>query len=439
MTQAQRTQPRGMALARGRWRNWRAGWLSVAAALVAALFAALPGCGGGTGGQAQGDAQLRYYAAWRAAINDAAEGMPGSGPAAPEVFSDQSVRQVLRLSLGGEHVRIRLSNLFGSAPLTFTGVHVARAGDQGTIVAGSDRTVLFDGRDAVTVAAGAERWSDPVALPVAPLSNLAVTLYFAAPSVLSSVHAVGRQHAYLGAGNQLAAASLIGASTRLSYYGVSAVETASAASAPAHVVVAFGDSLTDGEQSSVDADRRYPDQLDERLKAAGLGRIGVVNAGMAGNRWLHDLFGPSATSRFARDVLDVAGVSHVIILLGINDIGFSVLAPSQEVSAGELAAAIDAAVASAKSRGIKVLLATLPPYKGAFYYSPAGEAKRQAVNAHVRTHRGIDGVVDFDRALRNSLDPEALDPAYDSGDHLHPNDAGYGAMAAAVDLERLRP
>lgn len=410
-------------------------WLLFAAALAAALC----GCGAGVDGQAHGSAAARYYAAWSVAINNADEGMPGSGPAAPEVFSDESVRQVLRLSLGGERLRIRLSNLFGSAPLTFSGVHVALAGERGAIVGGSDRVVLFDGRGAVTVAAGAERWSDPVALPVAPLSSLAVTLYFAAPSVLSSVHAVGRQHAYVAAGNQLAASMLAGAATRLSYYGVSAVETAGAAPAPAHVVVAFGDSLTDGEQSSVDADRRYPDQLDERLKAAGLDRVGVVNAGMAGNRWLHDFFGPNATSRFARDVLDVAGVSHVIILLGINDIGFAALAPSQEVSAGQLAAAIDAAAVMARNRGIKVLLATLPPYKGAFYYSEAGEAKRQAVNAHVRAYQGADGVVDFDQALRNRFDPAALDPAYDSGDHLHPNDAGYGAMAAAVDLARLRP
>jgi lysophospholipase L1-like esterase len=322
--------------------------------------------------------------------------------------------------------------------VTFTGVHVARSTTDSAIDASTDRAVTFGGQGSVTLAAGTELYSDPVALATTSLTNLAVTMYFAGPTSMPTVHPVARQTGYTGAGNQLSAATIQGtADPYAAYVGLAAVETFSAL--PTKVVVAFGDSTTDGFASTADAARRYPNLVDNRLKAAGFARTGVVNAGIGGNRWIYDFAGPSGNSRFDRDVLGVSGVTHAIIMMGLNDIGFSVdPVPAQEVSAQQIIAAIDAAVNKAKARGIKVLLGTLLPYRGAAYFSEAGEVKRQAVNAWIRANTSVDAVVDFEAAVRNPGDPSSMNPAYDSGDHLHPNDAGYAAMAAAVDLARLQ-
>lgn len=409
---------------------------SLAAAAV--LAAGLWGCG--SDDDTGSAAQRRSYASWTGALSDADTTLPGRPTPQVQVFNNQTVRHVLRLSLGGDEVRVKVSNLFGREPVTFSGVRLARSTGQSNIDTTTDRAVTFgNGQGSVTVAAGAETLSDPVALPVTPLSTVAVSLYFASPTSMPTVHALGRQTTYIGAGNQLSAASIPAATAdqRQSYYGVSVVETSSVE--PASVVVTFGDSITDGFNSTVDATKRYPNQLDDRLKAAGLTRVGVVNQGISGNRWLNEVSGPSGNSRFDRDVLGVSGVTHTIILLGINDIGFSeAAAPTQAVTADQIIASMDAAVSKAKARSIKVLLGTLLPYKGAAYYSAAGEAKRQAVNAWIRNNRNIDGVIDFDRVMQSATDPLAMNPAYDSGDHLHPNDAGYGAMAAAIDLARLQ-
>ncbi|HXE49650.1 MAG TPA: GDSL-type esterase/lipase family protein [Ramlibacter sp.] len=333
-----------------------------------------------------------------------------------------------------------MSNLFGTAPITFSGVRVARSTTQSSIDPSTDRAVTFSGQGSVTLAAGAELFSDPVALPVSTFDNLAVSMFFASLTSMPTVHPVARQTGFSGFGNQLSAASILGtADPDAPYLGLTAVETSSAESTK--VVVAFGDSITDGSASSLDAAKRYPNQLDNRLKAAGFGRTGVVNAGIGGNRWIHDVAGPSGSSRFERDVLGVSGVTHTIILLGINDIGFSVETPSagQEVSAQQIIAAITTAAASAKARGIKVFLATLTPYTGAGYFSAAGEVKRQAVNAAIRSSGAtVDGVIDFDVVMGSPIDAAVMNPAFDSGDHLHPNDAGYAAMAAAIDLAKLQ-
>ncbi len=383
-------------------------------------------------------AQSVFYASWTAALLDSTDVLPGATAPAPEAFANQTIRQVVRLSLGGDTLRIRVSNLFGRAPVTVSGVHVARSNGGSAIDLASDRAVTFGGNASLSLAAGAESLSDAVALPVSALSHLAVSMYFAAPTSVPTIHAGSHETAYLATGNQLSAPSIDagGADQRDSWYGLAAVETASAESTK--VVVAFGDSLTNGTGSSMDADRRYPDLLDGRVKAAGSSRTGVVNAGISGNRWLHDFAGPSGNGRFARDVLGIAGATHTIILMGINDIGFSVSpAPAQEVSAQQIIDSIATAAASAKAAGIKPLLGTLLPYKGAGYFSEAGEAKRQAVNAWIRGNPDVP-VLDFDLWMRNPADPATLNPAYDSGDHLHPNDAGYAAMANAVDLAKLQ-
>jgi len=428
-----------------------------AAALVALSLA---GCGGGGGGGDTGAIpangggttdtggtppappapQSGFFASWTAPMVDATNALPGTSAGTPQSFANQSIRQPLRLSLGGDTLRVKISNLFGKSAVTFSGVHVARSGSTtNAIDTSTDRAVTFGGQASVTLAPGAEMTSDPVALATSPLSMLAVTMYFASATSMPTVHPDGRQTTYIVPGDQLSAASVTsaGADIRASYYGLAAVETSSASAT--RVVVAFGDSQTDGFASSFDASKRYPNQLDDRLKAAGQARTGVVNAGISGNRWLNDFAGPSGNSRFDRDVLGVSGATGVIILEGINDIGFGVdPAPFQAVTAQQIVDSIAAAVAKAKARGLKVFLGTLLPYRGAGYFSEDGEAKRQAVNAWIRTSGAFDAVIDFEAVVRDPADPTRMLPAYDVGDHLHPNDAGYRAMANSIDLRLFK-
>jgi lysophospholipase L1-like esterase len=382
--------------------------------------------------------QRSFYASWMAAMQDATASLPGYAGRSAQVFDNQTIRQVVRMSLDGDTLRIKISNLFGKTAVTYSGMRVARSDGGSAIESGSDRMVTFGGQNSVTLAAGAEAFSDPVDLSVAAFSHIAISAYFAGPTAVPTIHADARQTAYIATGNQLSAPSIEAgaANRREAYYGVSAVDVSSEQAAS--VVVAFGDSLTDGSGTPIDGNRRYPNLLDNRLKAAGLDRTGVVNAGIGGNRWLHDFAGPRGISRFGRDVLGVTGATHAVILMGINDIGFSVESvPDQEVSAQQIIDAMAAAVSSARTRGLKVLLGTLMPFKGAGYFSAAGEAKRQAVNAWIRTHPDVT-VVDFDAVMRDPADPAALNPAYDRGDHLHPNDLGFTAMAQAIDLASLR-
>lgn len=397
-------------------------------------IAILTGCGG-TGG---GDSGERYFASWTAAMADTDSGLPGVPLMQPTVLTDQTVRHIVRLSLPAQTIRIKVSNLFGTEPLTFSGVRVAKSTGLSSIDTSTDTGVTFNGQSTVTVGAGAEMYSDDVSLAAMPdRTSLAVTFYFADRAVLRTVHGTGMQLAYIGSGNQLSAASLptaVGSSTHSPYFGLTAVESLRAQST--RVVVAFGDSITDGYMSSMDANKRYPNLLDDRLKGAGQADTSVVNSGISGNRWLYDGVGPNGNTRFDRDVLKIAGVSHVIIMLGINDIGLS-LGTGQDVSVDQLTAAIAAAVAKSQAAGVKVVLGTLMPYKGAAYYTSEGEAKRQQVNAWIRSNTAIDGRVDFDAAMRSSADLDALNPSFDSGDHLHPNDVGYAAMANAVDLNLL--
>ena len=204
------------------------------------------------------------------------------------------------------------------------------------------------------------------------------------------------------------------------------------------VVVAFGDSITDGSQSTPGAHKSYPEQLFARVAGRTGPRIGVVNAGIGGNRWLADDPGPSGTSRFERDVLSVQGITHAILLLGIDDFEVPRLFATQPATAQSLIAATMTAMAKARQRGVKVLLGTLLPYKGSSLYNPDDDAQRRAYNDWVRQQSGADAVVDFDRALRDPADPLALASQFSSADRLHPNDAGYAAMAAAVDLSAWR-
>ena len=377
-----------------------------------------------------------FYASWGAALRDST----GTPPYTPETFSNQTLRQVVRLSLGGDTVRVRLSNRFGKTPVTFDSVHIAKSlAVTSDIDTATDRALTFNGLVSVTIPAGAEALSDPAALTVTALTNLAITTYFASPTAMPTVHSDAYQTAYVSTGNHVSDMTIVAPGyfdRREQWFGLAAVEVSSGQAAK--VIVAFGDSLIDGRGAEMDGARRFPDLLDNKLKAAGLSRVGTINSGMGGNRWINDFVGPNGSGRFQRDVLDVAGVTDVIMLMGINDIGFSVEPfPSQAVSANQIIAAIASAAAQAKAHGIKVFLGTLLPFRPASTYSAEGEAKRQAVNAWIRANQDVDGVIDFDLALRDPADPTRLLPEYDSGDHLHPTDAGYAAMANAVDLRKF--
>ncbi|MBB5953988.1 lysophospholipase L1-like esterase [Saccharothrix tamanrassetensis] len=357
-----------------------------------------------------------------------------------EGFDNHTVRQVVRISSGGPAIRIRLSNAYSAAPLKVTGATVGRAGTGAAVRPESLRHLTFGGSRSVTVRAGGQSVSDVAFLPVQPLERLTVTLYLAGRTGPATGHTFAGATSYRASGDHRADASgdAFG-ETSTSWYYVNAVEAVDR-TPRRDVVVAFGDSITDGAASTVDGDNRYPDELAERLR----GRKSVVNAGIGGNRVLNDssCFGEKATERFARDALAQPDVRTVILLEGINDIGFSnfpidCALPNPEVTAAELVEGYRDLIRQAHAKGVRIVGATLLPFKGAAYYTERGEAVRDEVNTWIRTSGEFDAVVDFDRATADPADRDALLPLYDSGDHLHPSDAGYRAMAEAVDLSAL--
>ena len=392
-------------------------------------------------------AQPPWFATWYAAPQNYNILFPGD-TVPPISVSNQSIRQIVHTSHGGNLIRVKLSNLFGTTPVTFGEARIARSTGNGGVDPATDHRLRFDGASTVTLAPGEERWSDAVSLKVPTHADLAISLYVPLNTPVVTTHTIGMQTNYLATGNQVGAATMGGATASTMYYWLSEVDASTVytpgdatdlTSHPYKVVVAFGDSITDGYGSTPDANRRWPNDLDNRVQAAvgDPGRVSVVNAAISGNRWIYDGVGPAGVTRFAHDVAGVSGATHVMILLGINDIGIGGLYPPQNVSADQIIAAMQATIAQAKARHIKIYLATLTPYNGASYYDAAGELKREAVNAFVRSANGADGVLDFDQAVRDPTNPTTLSPAYDSGDHLHPNDAGYQAMANTIDLSAL--
>ncbi len=355
---------------------------------------------------------------------------------AAEDYPDATLRQVVRLTLGGDTLRVRLSNAFGTAPLTIKAAHVAVSTDLATarIDPATDRALTFSGRAEVTIPAGADYWSDPVALKVAPLTSLAISLHYAeAPSVQTG-HPGSRATSYILPGDHLAAADLPGAKTADRWLQISSVDVVSA---KARAIVALGDSITDGYGVQPNTNLRWTDGLLERLKGRN---IGLLNLGIGGNRVLLDGLGPNTLARFERDVLSQAGVTHVVLLEGINDLGVLTRdAPASPEAHKALVAQVIAGyrqmIDRAHDRGIKVIGATILPYGRSAYYHPGpeSEADRQAINAWIRAPGNFDGVIDWDQALRDPAQPTQLLPAYDN-DGLHPNMAGYKAMADAVPL-----
>jgi len=363
-----------------------------------------------------------------------AEGAPAS-PFSPR-FDNQTLVQVVRLSAGGRRLRIRFTNEYGQTPLAIGAARVGLLGPDGRILPENERILIFGGRATATIPAGAPLVSDPVDLAVTPLSSLRIAFYLPGAVRQCTCHATGGQHLQVSPPGDYTHRPFTGTDASHPDYRafLSAVDVESPTPGP--VVIAFGDSITDGYKSTDDTDRRWPDRLAERLiERAGGSPVAVVNAGLSGNRLLSDGFilpmGQSALARFDRDVLAMPGATHLIILEGVNDLGGGGAAPPDVESViGAYRQLID----RAHGRGLKVIGATILPYEGANYFHREGEAVRQAVNLWIRAGGGFDGVIDFDVVMHDPQHPARLRADLQSGDWLHPNDAGYRAMGDAVGL-----
>jgi lysophospholipase L1-like esterase len=405
----------------------RRSFLRAGPALAAAL--ALPAA-------ARAQTQERWVATWGAA--------PAGPPPATSTMSlsSQTLRLIVHASVGGSRARVRISNEMGSAPLTIGTARIAlRASAAGT-VAGTDRQLLFGGRPSVAIPAGAAALSDPAGLSVPPFSDLAVSLYLPGPSRATTLHNLALQTSYVStAGDRSANTSFPVQRTIATWPFLTEVDVSGAFSGlgATAALVALGDSLTDGQASTANGNRRWPDMLARRLQLelGTAGNIGVANRGIAGNCLLTEfstamLGGRRALERFDRDVLGTSGARWVFALIGINDIVYS--AASRPIPVENLIAGHQQLVTRAHAGGLKAIGATLAPFEGQAYYNTARESVRKRFNDWMRSSGAYDAVVDVDLVLRDPARPTRLRPAYDSGDHLHPNDAGYAAMAQAIPL-----
>jgi lysophospholipase L1-like esterase len=373
--------------------------------------------------------------------------MPGS----LETFRNQSIRLIVHTSAGGGQVRIRLSNAFGDGPLRIGSAHVARRTSGADIDPASDRALTFTGKSLATISAGSELLSDPVEMNVPAQSDLAITLFFPNETPATTSHFLALQTNYVSpaTGDSNADAKFPIGKTIESWPFLTAVEVTS--SARAFSIVVFGDSTVDGDGSTSDANRRWPDVLATKLQTGGKKEAGILNQGIIGNRLLNgspqqagsefgNALGESGLIRFKRDALAQAGVKYVIVRIGINDIGFpGSFAPKlEQVSAEELIEAYRRLIAQARKSNLRIIGSTMSPFEDATpapgYYTAEKEVLRQQVNAWIRDSGEFDAVIDCDLILRDPNHPSRLNRNYDSGDHLHPNDVGYAATVEAIPL-----
>ncbi len=377
---------------------------------------------------------------------------PAAGPfPATASFHDVTLRQVVRLSAGGQRLRVRLTNAYGTKPLHVGRATIALADASGAVKAGSIHALEFAGGADAVIPPGAPLLSDAVELSVAPLASVSISLYLPEDTGPCTCHQTGAQTGYVSAAGDLTAEATFPAAQKITYRAfISGVEVEATGGGKA--IVILGDSISDGVGSTVDANRRWPDLLAERLEGRGGATAwGVVNMGISGNRVLNDGFGQSALARLDRDVLSVPGAAYVVVFEGINDIGFSYahftgplaegfksLAAGNKVTADNLVAGYRQIIVRAHEKGLKAVGATITPYKGAATYSEEGEAVRQAVNTWIRTSGAFDAVLDFDAALRDPADPRQIAAGLHAGDHLHGSDAGYRAIARSIDLSLFR-
>ena len=382
---------------------------------------------------------LTWLPAWYASP----EPVGGEAPS----LHDTTLRQIVRVTADGRMVRLRLSNAYGAEPLHLDDIRVARRDTGSRIDPASDREVTFDAKSGVTIAPGAYALSDPIALDVAADSELAVSLYVAGPVKMTTVHDIQRDVLYTAPGNQTAADVLpddrpgIGPDIALgsAFPWLSEVEVAD--SHETATLIAFGDSITEGYGIDRDRGGTWPDVLSRRLHAAGY-PLAVTNAGLSGNRLLHNgqsaRFGDAGLARFDRDVLAQPNAAAVIVLIGINDLGHAGAAGAPEYeSAEDMIMGLEQLASRAHERGLRIYVGTLTPFVGTVftnYYSDEKEQRRQAINAWIRTQTVFDGVIDFEKVTEDPAAPGHLLPAFDHGDHLHPNSAGTAAMADAIPL-----
>ncbi|MFE0174730.1 SGNH/GDSL hydrolase family protein [Streptomyces sp. NPDC059002] len=415
--------------------------LAVTAGLAVTGAQAVPS--GGHEGRKEAAA---WTAAWASAPQRPSTGFKPNWSEAG--FDGQTLRQVVRVTEGGDRARIRLSNAYGTSPLRIAAATVARTKKGASVEKGSVRRLTFGGKPSVTIPARGQLSSDEADLELEPFESVTVTLHLAGTTGPATFHAQSFATSYRAEGDHTAdtGARAFGESTE-SWYYLSGVDVSGGGSgkraAERDGVVLFGDSITDGFASSTDLNRRWSDALAERLAKSGAPRP-VLNAGIGGNMVLNDSawYGEKSANRFSRDALDLPGVGTVVVLEGLNDIGFSetdkpTYKPAPVVSARELINGHKKLIREARAKGLKVVGATLLPLGGSDHYGEHAAAVSDAFNTWVRTSGAYDAYVDFDKALADPADPERLAPAYDSGDHLHPNDAGYRAMARAVDLKSL--
>jgi lysophospholipase L1-like esterase len=406
---------------------------ALASILLLVLAAILPGATA----SAQSTAQI-WLGSWAASqqIPEPRNTLPA------DALRDATVRQIVRLSVGGSTLRVHLSNAFGTEPLKFTSVHIARPISiaSSTIDPASDKALTFSGATEVIVPAGASYISDPIDYPVAPLTSLAISFHLDEPPTPETSHPGSRATTWYLHGDSVSAASLPGTKTIEHWYQISGIDVLAQAGAGA--IVALGDSITDGHATTTNGNDRWTDVLAERLQASASTRnVSVLNQGIGGNHLLIDGLGPNAMSRFDRDVLAQAGARWLIVFEAINDLGG--LAHEGDVSSADHAAMVARIllayrqfIVRAHAAGIRVIGGTITPDGGSFYNRPGSgnDADREAINAWIRMPGHFDDVIDFDKAVRDPSQPDRLLPAYDCGDHLHPNPAGYRAMGEAVPL-----
>jgi lysophospholipase L1-like esterase len=383
-------------------------------------------------------AQDHWVATWATAQNLSRGPAPANAnpnAIAARGFHDQTIRMVIRTSIPGRKLRIRLANQFGGATVKVGAAHLALRAKASAIVEGSDRALTFDGKPGATLGPGVVLLSDPVELNVPALADVAVSLYFPGDTGAPTTHATALHTTYISKeGDTTAAPDMAdGSTTTVAYYWLAGIDVAAPTNAAA--IVTYGDSITDGARSSNESNHAWPALLAARLNAnKATAAIGVANMGIGGNRVLRDGAGASALARFDRDVLTQPGVKWVMLLEGINDIGREQREPAETTSADELIAAYKQLIQRAHDQGIKIIGCTLTPYEGAGYSTEHGESVRAAVNDFIRTSKLFDAYVDFEAATRDPQNPKHIRADFDPGDHLHPNDAGYEAMANAIDL-----
>ena len=392
----------------------------------------------------------KWVSAWSTSVHTP---LPFPGLPPTPTFENQTIRMVVRPTIGGDRLRIRLSNAYGLSALEIGAAHVALTNHGSLIVAGTDHALTFSGQPGVKVPIGAPILSDPVDMKIPAFAEVSVSLYLPHSTPATTTHFWAQHESYVSAAGDFSAKTDISEpTTKLSWYWLSDLEVWTADRTGA--VVTLGDSITDGVGARQGSYGDWPDLLAKRLQAkSGTSSLAVLNEGIGGNRILYDGAGINALARFDRDVLAQPGVRDLIVLEGINDIGWPHMKPrtgkdgtmskegpfaAQGVTADDLIGGLRQIAERAHEHHIKVFAATLTPYEGADYFSQDGEAVRQAVNQWIRTSGAFDGVVDFDAAVRDPAHPSQFRQDYQSGDHLHPSAAGYNAMAGTIDVTSLQ-